>query len=134
MVHGRPEGFHGTQKGLILLSKQPEFEAILKSEVEVRGLVLEEVTDCIPTLYNTVLRRAYGNDSTITLRSADYAVNQFAALVVFLKLQSTWLGALEWREEAEGDIQGGITLENTEEALMKENLPDFKSYAACYRP
>ena len=117
MVHGRPEGFHGTQEGLILMSKQPEFKAILKSEVKARGLVLEQVTDCIPTLYNTVLRCAHGNDSTITLRSADYAVNELAALVIFLKLQSTWLGALEWREEVEGDIQGGVTLENMQEAL-----------------
>src|SRR5437868_13517907 len=122
MAHGKLEGFYRTQKGLNLLSKKPEFQEILKSEVKRRCLIPEQVANCVPTLYHTVSKYAHGNDSTIILKAADYAVNEFAALVTFFKLQNTWTDALAWRTEPKEGIEGGIAQDDMEEALGVEAM------------
>ncbi|RPB01202.1 hypothetical protein L873DRAFT_1788509 [Choiromyces venosus 120613-1] len=113
-IEGKIQGSHQTQKGLNILSRQPAFKTILVSEVKVWHLIPKQVTDCILTLYHTVPKYAHGNDSTITLRASDYAPNEFAALVVFLKLQSTWPDALAWRQEAGEDALGGVPEDDME--------------------
>ncbi|KAG0633321.1 hypothetical protein HOY80DRAFT_992206 [Tuber brumale] len=91
------------QRGLDRLAESPEFIAIRDEEVQARGLVLEEVTARIPDLYNEVSRYTYGNDSIITVRASRYTANTRAALVIFLKLQSTSIHGLNWREDREDE-------------------------------
>jgi len=119
MMHGKISGFHRTQEGLILLAKQPAFGAIFKAEVETRRVDPEQVSACVPTLYDSMSRYPRADNGPIVLKVSDYAVNELTALVVFLKLQSTWSGSglLEWREEAEKDTQDDIAQDAMEKAL-----------------
>ncbi|KAG0632637.1 hypothetical protein HOY80DRAFT_1035106 [Tuber brumale] len=93
---------HGTQKGLNELSQKREIIDILEKVVEERCLVPKYVKDCFPHLYYTASRDAHGNDSIIAIRAADFAPNDRAALVVFLRLQSTWSHPLDWKEVPKG--------------------------------
>jgi len=62
---------------------------------------------------------AHGKDSTIILKASDYRAEELAALVTFLKLQSTWSGSgmLAWREEAQEDTQEKVAQDSMEEAF-----------------
>ena len=91
--------------------------------MKARDLDPEQVADCVPNLYHSMSKYAHGNDGTIILKASYYAVNELAALVVFLRLQSTWSESdtLAWREVPQDDIQD-IALDATEKALGVEGM------------
>ncbi|PUU75153.1 hypothetical protein B9Z19DRAFT_1090988 [Tuber borchii] len=86
------------QNGLNKIAKTPEFVALLNQEVLERRLETKDVTPCIRMVYDACIMKADGNDYVITLRKADHTATHLAVLAAFLKLQSGWLGGLEWRE------------------------------------
>ncbi|RPA93208.1 hypothetical protein L873DRAFT_1816458 [Choiromyces venosus 120613-1] len=88
----------GIQEGLHQLAQRLEFIAELQEEVNRRGLNREEILESVEHIYYEVRKHARGNDSTITVRHGVYSENECAALVSFLKLQSKWRYALQWKE------------------------------------
>ncbi|CUS08684.1 unnamed protein product [Tuber aestivum] len=93
----------GVQKGLIELAGKEEFIKIVQQEVQDRGLNLEDVIACVPGIYDEVSNRPHDNYSKIVLWAREYTPNQVAALVGFLKMQSKWPHALDWREDRNRD-------------------------------
>jgi len=98
-----PNWAEGVQAGLNELAKTPEFVKALHEEVAARHLVLRNVTQCISRTYEDASKNLQGsNESTITLGEKDHTPNQRAVLVSFLRVQSGWLGGLQWKEEKNG--------------------------------
>ncbi|RPA90727.1 hypothetical protein L873DRAFT_1875118 [Choiromyces venosus 120613-1] len=87
------------QAGLDELAKTPAFIKVLHDEVAARQLALEDVIQCIASIYDGVSKHAYGNDSIITLYEEDHTARECAVLATFLKVQSAWPDGLEWRKE-----------------------------------
>jgi len=90
----------GIQDGLDILAQRPEFTKALNKEVQERKLAAENVLDCVGHLYAKVGNNTDGNDATwtnaINVRFTEFGDDERAALVVFLNVQSKWLGALDW--------------------------------------
>jgi len=89
---------YGVQPGLDEIAKTQEFIAVLNQEVIEPGLVLQNVTQCIPLAYSQAEIHAKGNDTIITLSRQHYTADQVAVLAAFLKVQGGWPGGLEWIE------------------------------------
>jgi len=70
-------------------------------EAELRDLDLQDIRNCIPSLYYLLSRFAHGNLSVVTVRPRDFHPLERALIVTILKLQSEWPDALEWWEEPE---------------------------------
>ncbi|CUS07026.1 unnamed protein product [Tuber aestivum] len=93
----------GIQKGLDEIAETGDFIAVRDKVVQERGLERERVIACIHSIYHEVSKHAHGNDGTIVVRAIDFTPNERAALVTFLKLQSTWKNPLVWQEEGLSD-------------------------------
>ncbi|CUS09336.1 unnamed protein product [Tuber aestivum] len=87
------------QSALDELAKGKNFRAILREEVESRRLVEENVMECVHKLYDTASEHATARSTTVVVRASEFAINERAALVVFLKLLDAWGDPLGWREE-----------------------------------
>ena len=95
--------------GLYQLSEQPEFTKVLHEEVEARGLVLEDVVECVTSIYWDLLPPppSYDRNDTIVIRDVDFTAEQRAALVTFMKVQSKWQCPRSWREDISGKAREG---------------------------
>ncbi|CUS09335.1 unnamed protein product [Tuber aestivum] len=88
----------GIQQVLNEIAKTKAFDAVLQKEVQTHRLVRERVMDCVHNIYHEVSKHAHGNDGMILVRAIDFTRNERAALVAFLRLQSTWKNPLSWQE------------------------------------
>ncbi|CUS08685.1 unnamed protein product [Tuber aestivum] len=95
------------QDGLNSLALCDEFAIALGEEVKARGLKPRVVRRCVAGLYNLVCTRTHTNESTIIVRAGQYFPNDVAALVTFLKVQSTWPYALSWTEDKSSEDRYG---------------------------
>lgn len=72
-------------------------------EVARRGLKPDDVTPCIPSLYQLLSKYAHGHSGLIVIRSGDFRPSECALLVTFMKVQDDWPNPLKWREEEENE-------------------------------
>ena len=77
----------------------------MDAEVEARDLVEKDVKRCIGLVYHEASKHAHGFSGMATIYHEDHVVNEVAALVCFMKLQSGWTNGLDWREVAKREFE-----------------------------
>ena len=108
-VRGLVSWMNNHELGLYQLSKHPEFTKVLHEEVQARGLVFEDVDECVMKIYWDLLPPPVECDykETIVIRDVDFTPEQRAALVTFMKVRSKWSWPSSWREEISGKAREG---------------------------
>ena len=78
--------------------KLAQFEPLLAKEVNERGLVKGQVSQCIHEAYHTLSKAAHGNNGHVILRHGDRSDNHITVLVVLLKMQQQLADPISWKE------------------------------------
>ncbi|PUU73429.1 hypothetical protein B9Z19DRAFT_1135166 [Tuber borchii] len=98
----------GIQEGLGKLAEGREFTDILEQEVKARRRLDLGFTVSFENLYHNTSWRTNGNDGAIIIvEETTFPDNDRAALVCLLKLQSSWLCPLPWKEKLHEFPKGG---------------------------
>ncbi|PUU80426.1 hypothetical protein B9Z19DRAFT_1123604 [Tuber borchii] len=92
------------QEGLDWLALEREFTTVLNKEVQRRQLCFKDVMACVHRLHSEMCDRFRGAGnvdnygSVIFVRDDKFSDNERAALVSFLKVQSSWENPVNWEE------------------------------------
>ena len=74
-------------KNLDALAALDAFKEILAEEVMSRNLIMQDVECYIKVLYHELFKHSDGNYGKILIRESDFTPREYAASVLFFKLQ-----------------------------------------------